>query len=205
MGLKEGLGRFLPRRFVLHPAQVALSGLLLFMNTDGYLLLLLLAAWIHEAGHLICAGLSGQRVEAMSLGLMGARIRLSGHGGSYVQDALVAFWGAGANLLCLFPAWCVIRATGGSTAAIFFFFCSLFLALMNLLPADGLDGGVILHSLAAQRFDLSRADLLLALFSRITVGVLLVISLFLWQVAGNLSLLIVCASLFFRLLCREGE
>lgn len=192
-----------PKRFVVQPAQAALSVLLLLLNTDGYLLTVLLAALIHEAGHLAGAALWGREVEEMSLGLMGAGIKL-GRGGSYLQDAAVAFSGAAANLLSLFPAWALVRCTGGGKGAIFFFFCSLFLALMNLLPADGLDGGTILHSLAAQALDLPRADALLLIFSRVTVVLLFALSLFLWLATGNLSLLIVCSSLFFRLLS-EGE
>ena len=71
------------------------------------LLLLGLAALIHELGHLAAAVACGVRITGMRLDLFGARLELPGLL-SYRQELLVALGGPAANLLTatvLFRAW----------------------------------------------------------------------------------------------------
>ncbi len=193
--------RFLPRRLEWDPPGVALSVLLLWMNGGGYLGLLLLAALIHEGGHLVCAGLLRRPVAVLRLGLMGARLLPCGALGDYSSEAAVAFWGAGANFLAAIPAFFAIRL-GGREAAIFFFFSNLFLGLSNLLPAEGLDGGVILYALAAKHRDADTAHRLLRWTTLLSLAVAAVFSLWVLRLTGrNLSVLVLCLGLllgFFR-------
>ena len=115
------------------------------------LLLLGLAALIHELGHLAAAVACGVRITGMRLDLFGARLELPGLL-SYRQELLVALGGPAANLLTatvLFRAWtaCGCPVCGASPSLSGWALvlgvllpASLGLCAVNLLPVASLDG-----------------------------------------------------------------
>ena len=190
---------FLPRRVCWEPWGVLLSGVLLWMSAGSCLWLLLLAALIHEAGHLLCAGLLACPVACLHLGLMGARLELERSLESYPREAAVALSGAAANLLAAIPAFFAVRA-GGGEGSLFFLFANLALGAINLLPAEGLDGGLLLYALAAQCADPFTAYRLLRLGTLGSLALTAAGSLWLFRISGrNLSVLVLCAGLLLRL------
>lgn len=100
-------------------------------DRDGSMTLLLLAALLHELGHLLCIRLSGGRVEDVRLTVSGADIRYGGG-----ADLLIA---AGGPLASLLAAVTAVRL-----GAMRFTGLNLALCLFNLLPVYPLDGGRLL-------------------------------------------------------------
>ena len=107
----------------------------------------LTAAVIHECGHLFAARLLKIELRSLDIGPLGATIRTRGSLISYGCEWLLCAAGPAANLASGAAAYMIFhgskRFTPGGTA---FGFCSvsLMLALLNLLPVEGFDGGRML-------------------------------------------------------------
>jgi len=147
----------------------------------------LVSALLHELGHYAAARLFGVAVERITVYPFGADMRLSGRLRSYGTDIAIAAAGAAVNLL--------LAAVGFSLGREAFVAANLLLAFINLLPIEGLDGGVILRA-AAEGMG-RRGDRFLAVTSFICL-------LFLWMAAvyillvtdGDPSLFVLSCGLF---------
>ena len=111
------------------------------VGSEGAAVLSLLAAavsavLVHEAGHLLAARVLGIPLRRGSGGLFGVRLTFDFSRAGYGREALVHLAGPTAGLLSSLAAvWLFGEAGlwfGGISAA---------LAVFNLLPAGGLDGG----------------------------------------------------------------
>ena len=174
------------------------------------LLLLGLAALIHELGHLAAAVACGVRITGMRLDLFGARLELPGLL-SYRQELLVALGGPAANLLTatvLFRAWtaCGCPVCGASPSLSGWALvlgvllpASLGLCAVNLLPVASLDGGRILSCLLSLTLGADAARRVLRLLSLFLLTLLWLLSVYALLRAGQfLSLFVFSFSLLIR-------
>lgn len=174
------------------------------------LLLLGLAALIHELGHLATAVACGVRIAGMRLDLFGARLELPGLL-SYRQELLVALGGPAANLLTatvLFRAWtaCGCPVCGASPSLSGWALvlgvllpASLGLCAVNLLPVATLDGGRILSCLLSLTLGADAARRVLRLLSLFLLTLLWLLSVYALLRAGQfLSLFVFSFSLLVR-------
>lgn len=174
------------------------------------LLLLGLAALIHELGHLAAAVACGVRITGMRLDLFGARLELPGLL-SYRQELLVALGGPAANLLTaavLFRAWtaCGCPVCGASPSLSGWALvlgvllpASLGLCAVNLLPIATLDGGRILSCLLSLTLGADVARRVLRLLSLFLLTLLWLLSVYALLRAGQfLSLFVFSFSLLVR-------
>ena len=164
---------------------------------------ILSAIGLHGAGHRIAAGLCGVklgRIVSSATGLCWQTDRTGFC--SYGKEALVALGGPLGNLLgnallilCmpLFPA-------SDRSAWSMLFSSSLFLAIWNLLPIEGFDGGRILRCLILQRqreAGTEAADRTLRISSAICFTLLWMLSVYLLLRTGRaFSLFLFCMQLF---------
>ena len=130
--------------------------LMLLLDESGVCALGLLFAALHEAGHLLCLLLLGEKPRSLTLSYYGVRLErgpcavLRGAG-----ELAVYASGPAVNLLtALVFRLPVLRVPGARTAAD----VSLLLGLFNLLPCRPLDGGNLLHCLAARRLPPAACD-----------------------------------------------
>ena len=174
------------------------------------LLLLGLAALIHELGHLAAAVACGVRITGMRLDLFGARLELPGLL-SYRQELLVALGGPAANLLTatvLFRAWtaygCPVCGASPSLSGWALVLgvllpASLGLCAVNLLPIATLDGGRILSCLLSLTLGADAARRVLRLLSLFLLTLLWLLSVYALLRAGQfLSLFVFSFSLLVR-------
>lgn len=174
------------------------------------LLLLGLAALIHELGHLAAAVACGVRITGMRLDLFGARLELPGLL-SYRQELLVALGGPAANLLTaavLSRAWtaCGCPVCGASPSLSGWALvlgvllpASLGLCAVNLLPVATLDGGRILSCLLSLTLGADAARRVLRLLSLFLLSLLWLLSVYALLRAGQfLSLFVFSFSLLVR-------
>lgn len=175
-----------------------------YVDTQRLLPMALLAAAMHEAGHLIAVYALGGRVSRLRLSAVGAELRLEGLA-SYRGEILCALAGPAVNLLSA-----VIAARAGRAE-----FAGIHLALgvFNLLPVSALDGGRCVLAVAGLLTD---ADRVAALRQRMDGAVTLLLAAgggaVFWR-TGNLTALIVTGWLALaaarerwkRVLPRGGE
>ena len=151
------------------------------------LLVPLLAALLHELGHIVVMLCLKIEIRQVSFSLFGAEISGAdiGSAGRAAQIAVYAA-GAAANLVCGLVAECFGFG--------FFADCSYALAAVNLLPIETLDGGCIV---AAVFSDCKYGHIIIRLLSGLSLFLLwLAASYLLLLSGGNLSLLMLIVYLF---------
>lgn len=172
----------------------ALLLLVLLWRGQGALPLLLAAA-IHEAGHLLTAHALGIRLRRMELDLLGAKLYPALPLPSYRAEAFLALGGPVFSLLTVLP--CLPLDTSFARELMT---ASLSLGCFNLLPIEGFDGGRILCSLLSLTLGEQAARRLL--FFTTYLSLLLLFSLsacLLLRYGEDAALAILSASLFARL------
>ncbi len=114
-----------------------LSAWLNYLDWDFLLPMALVACGAHELGHLVTIYLLGGSVRYIRLTAVGAELVLDDPLG-YWQEGTSALAGPGVNLL-------LALSCCGSHRWVAFAGLNLTLALFNLLPVSGLDGGRALY------------------------------------------------------------
>lgn len=165
---------------------------LLFCRPDA-LFMTFSAALLHEAGHVMAALFCGAEIGRITVLPLGADITLRKKILSYGKDLSVSAAGAAANLLTGIP--CLL--CGGNTPISLFGKYSLGLALFNLLPAGGLDGGELLRIAVSWAFGSVTAEKVCRPFSAVTIALIWLASVYmLFYTSGSLSLFILSFYLF---------
>ncbi len=117
---------------------------LLLADRSGLCAVTLLAAAVHEGGHLLAARLLGVRIRGFRLDFSGARLHIGGRALSFGEEWLLSAAGPLASLIAsglVSPLWQASHFFGWFSCA------SLLLGLFNLLPIRTLDGGRMLSAL----------------------------------------------------------
>ena len=130
------------KRFLIQPLALIYLLFMLFCDKSGLAAMSLLAAALHEMGHLVAARFMKIPISAMRFDLLGARIDVKGRILSYGEEWLLCMSGPLASL--------VFSLIGSlfwshSKLAIAFSCASLLLGLLNLLPIQTFDGGRMLE------------------------------------------------------------
>lgn len=130
------------KRFLIQPLALIYLLFMLFCDKSGLAAMSLLAAALHEVGHLVAARAMRIPIGAMRFDLLGARIDVKGRILSYGEEWLLCASGPLSSLACSLVGsffW------SHSRLAIAFSCASLLLGLLNLLPIQTFDGGRMLE------------------------------------------------------------
>lgn len=123
-------------------------GLVFFVLLNGLLssAVILLAAVVHEAGHILCANAVGAPVMRFDIEPWGGRIYYGGFT-AYKQELVIALGGILFNLICaplgMIPCF-------GVYGKMFFCSCVIY-AIVNIIPIKTLDGGEVLRCVLSLR------------------------------------------------------
>ena len=130
------------KHFLIQPLAVLYLLCMLFCDKSGLAAMSLLAAALHEVGHLAAARAMKIPIGAMRLDLLGARIDVKGRILSYGEEWLLCAAGPLSSLV-----FSLIGAAFWShtNLAIAFSCASLLLGALNLLPIQTFDGGRMLE------------------------------------------------------------
>lgn len=167
----------------------------------GIVLPTLGAAAIHESGHMLAAFLLGIPLRSLDIGLFGASLKVRGSLISYPKEFLLCAAGPAMNFICALAVCCYSTHRGCYTeCGEWFASVSLMLGILNMMPAEGFDGGRMLSVSVSLLFGPRCASRTLALTSFISVILLWMLSVYLLLRFGtSLSLFVFTVSLFYRL------
>lgn len=171
--------------------------------TRSYLALAaLLAAAMHESGHLLAARMRSIKIKELRIDVFGALISTRGELSSYLDELILAAGGPAVNLitaLLLFLTGAVALPFGR-----LLLISSLFLGLLNLMPVRELDGGRMLRCVLCQRLPLRLCEGICDTLSFCFISVLWLLSVYLLLTrSASLSLFVFSAFLFCRIFLRQ--
>ena len=151
------------KQFDLQPGAVLLLGVLLFVLQPLEMLVLFLAASVHELGHLLMLWMLEIPVFGLTLAMTGPVLHCE-HAAFWFEDLLAALSGPAAGFLlwgCTSSVWPLLGEI------------SLFLSLLNLLPILPLDGGRALSAVLRHPLGETVSDRICAALSLLLCGVML--------------------------------
>ncbi len=172
----------------------AVIAFLLAADRTGLFLPTFFAALIHETGHLLCLWACDCQPKSIRLVPTAVEI-VRGFTKSTRHDAAISVCGPAANLVVFFGLYVNFRLTQ-STTALTFCLLNLILAVFNLLPVWGLDGGTLLSLALAHFCDISRAERIVRIITALFAALAFLAGVYLW-VSGraNISAFVVACYL----------
>ena len=155
---------------------------MLTFDTPSVAVLTVIAALIHEGGHITAAFIIGcGDISLPQAALTGLRIRPS-RLLSYKEEAVIALSGPLVNLLAFLALLTFYRAS----AYLFTFgVINLLTAISNLLPIRGYDGYRVVNGILLAHTDVESAGRITGAISSLLCGALVFISLFLMLKIGE--------------------
>lgn len=183
----------------------AMLALLLLFDSSSMMLWGLLAAGMHELGHILMMRLlrcPECEIRLTALGIRIIRKNIVGYG--YWRDFFIAIAGPLVNMtaFALFIALGALLPVPGATREAAF--TQLAIGAFNLIPIDPLDGGQAVYSLLCRFFTVNQADKLIRVISFLFLAPLACMGfLLLFRSKYNFSLLLMTLYLTALLLLKE--
>lgn len=180
----------------IEPAAAVMLTALLLTDRSGLAIAALLAAAVHEAGHLCAAKFLHIPVRALRFHLLGAGLETGGRLLSYGEEFLLCAAGPLASLVfAILPAPLWQKAPFAAQLSC----TSLMLGLLNLLPIRSFDGGRMLEDALSAKLSVRAADTVLTASSLVFLFLLWATAVyFLLRAGDGLSLWCFSMSLFSR-------
>lgn len=136
---------------------------MLAFDRTGFILPLLFAVLIHEAGHLAAMWILDCAPKRVRLVPAAVEITTKiNSGGKY--EIIIALCGPLVNLL-LFATLFVNYLAFGNEGYLTVGLINLLIGLFNLLPVTGLDGGTVLFNILCRKTELARAGLIMRIIN----------------------------------------
>ena len=174
------------------------------ISYSGFAFCVLLAVLIHELGHIFTARYLNISLSECKIDIFGASLCPAAYNFSYKDEILLCISGPMSNLLTLLP-FIPFALVFKHDLSICFATASLALALLNLLPISGFDGGRIFYALVCILSDPDTANTVISVVSFFCILVLWLISVYLLLIArSNLSLFVFSISLFIKIFIKEN-
>ena len=175
---------------------LALSVLILFFDTEP-LTAALIAAAVHEAGHLIAIKVLGVKKEKITVSACGMNIIYDGRYTPYFCDIIIAASGPVLNFILAGACAAIYKETGSTYVSEVMIF-SAALAVFNLLPVKYFDGGKILYSVIAIILGPFPAERFISITGKLTALGILALGIFLFfESRYNFTLLLAAIWLLY--------
>lgn len=180
--------------------------LMLIFQPSEIVLTSLGAAVIHELGHMIAAALLGIPLRSLEVGMFGASLKMRGALISYPKEFLLCAAGPAMNFLSAIVIVILSERRGYYTeTGEWFASVSLMLGVLNMMPAEGFDGGRMLSVVISSIFGPRVSSKLLSLSTFLSILTLWMLSVYLLIRFGtSLSLFVFTLSLFYRLFIEKA-
>ena len=166
----------------------------------------LAGAALHESGHMLAAVLLRVPLRSLDIGTFGASLTVRGSLISYPKEFLLCAAGPAMNFLSAVTVILISEKRGYCGEVGEWFACvSLMLGFLNLIPAEGFDGGRILYVALTSVFGPRVSARVLTVTTFGSILILWMLSVYLLIRFGtSLSLFIFTLSLFYRLFIEKS-
>lgn len=177
---------------------ICIAAIIIF-DFSIYTLLTLIAAALHEAGHIIAALICGSKIQSISIYPLGADIRMS-QANSYFSEMIIIGAGIVSNLIFFLISIIFFN----TNTADYFAICNISLAIINALPIKSLDGGEVLLCILMLITDIEKAQIISKLISFLTIFVMWVAAVYiLIYFDNNPSLFLLSIYLFITVFLKS--
>ncbi len=167
-----------------------------FFDKSGETSATLLAALMHELGHIIAILTLGVGIRRIRILPYGFEIYTARTYRSFFEESVVSLAGCAVNLM----TFALLFRFGGFAEMLAS--SSLALGILNALPIIGLDGGTFLLSLISNFALPDRAEKICRVISFATLISLWIPAAYIFLVSGyNYSLFVMCIWLFCKVFC----
>lgn len=181
----------------------AIMILALFLTHSYISIAALLAATLHELGHIIAAKLCNIPLGELKLGIFGAALTPKAMLCSYKKEILLCLSGPLTNIV---TALLLIPLYNGNSFITLFIGASLFLGILNLLPIYEFDGGRILFCLLSYKLTPQTSTTILRVISFVLIFTLWSLSVYLLlKLSSSISLFIFSLSLFSKIFLSQRK
>lgn len=179
----------------------------IIISNSYYAFIPIFAAVLHELGHIISANICGVRLNNLDVGILGARLSIGSGICSYKNEIIICAAGPTVNFISAYFALLISKLNHGQNAITdIFFWCSLSLGIINILPIKSLDGGRIISALISHIGTLKSAEITVDILSFLTLFALWCISLYLLlKSASSLSLFVFSVSIFASIFLEDQK
>lgn len=182
---------FLKRIYISSEA-AALFALLLIIEDSQYPVLLMLAALIHECGHVVAALICGASFRFGGAGLAGVSIEYNCLNLTFLKEIIIAVSGALANVIAAVILDILNKKCFGNSSLAFFAACNFILGFINIIPVKAFDGGAILKCALLIVFNENIAEKIYIIITSAFSVILWVFAIYIQLIlGGNLSLLLI--------------
>lgn len=187
-------------KFKLFGAQIYISFLfcamlclMLVIDRTGLILPTLFAVLAHETGHLLAMWAAD--CQPRSIKLIPTSVQITrGFSPKKHGEAGIAFCGPAANLV-LFGALMANYSAFKNEQSLNFAALNLVIALFNLLPVSGLDGGTLLTIFIAKFTDIYKAESIVRIITVAFAFVAFLLGVYLW-VSGTVNISVFIVALY---------
>lgn len=178
----------------------AVLTILLCFNINPVVLVSVISAVLHEAGHLLCLLVSGDKPQKIEFGLFGLSVvRSNDIKLNYKTEIISAFFGPLVNIII--AGICLLAYSFLKTELLLTVISvNLFLSFFNLMPVFGLDGGRILEFFLLSKYPAERTEKIMRYASALTIVPIMSTGFFILIKSGyNFSLIMLSCYLSFLL------
>lgn len=167
---------------------------MLMVDRTGLMIPTFFAVFIHESGHLLAMWAADCQPKAIRLIPSSVQI-VRGFSPKRYGEAAITACGPVANLV-IFGALTANYFIFKSEQSLTFAILNLVIAVFNLLPVSGLDGGILLTIAIARFTDIYKAERIVRIITAVFAFIAFLIGVYLW-VSGtvNISVFIVAVYL----------
>lgn len=175
---------------------------MLVIDRTGLVIPTLFAVFIHESGHLLAMWAADCQPKAVRLIPSSVQI-IRGFSPKKCGETAITVCGPAANIV-VFGALCINYLVFKSEQSLIFAILNLVIAIFNLLPIAGLDGGTLLTEIIAHFSDIYRAQRIVRIVTVSFAFVIFLLGVYLWAKGTfNISIFIVALYLILCSLIKE--
>ena len=175
----------------------AVFTIMLATDKTGFILPTFFAVIMHEIGHLFAMWVLDCQPKQIDITPASLKI-VSGFSKQYKNDILIAAFGPCVNYVLFFTLYFNYLAFENKLT-LYYALLNLIVGLFNSLPVSGLDGGTVLCSILAKKYDISRALLTVKIVSLIIATLIIAIGIVL-TVKGNLNISIYIIGIYLLIM-----